>query len=376
MSKAGVVLPKARVLIVGPIPPPYMGPSLATQILLQSGLSEHFDLYHLNTSHHKSWKSLGSFSMSNIWAALVHSMQLVLLMVKKRPDIIYIPISQTTIGYLRDSIFILIGKIFRCKVIAHLRGGYFRKWLDGTNFIVRRYVYIVHSFVDAQIVLGECLRSVFHGLVPCESIFVVPNGRDFDWSPSQGKCGDRKKLRVLFLGNLIESKGALDVLKSAKVVWAEGCDVEFLFAGAWRDDRVKNELEAQARKNKDNAIKLLGTVVGRPKADLLLGADIFVFPTYYPFEGHPWVIVEAMAAGLPIITTDHAAIRESVLQDVNGFIVEKQNSQDIARRIVQLCQDDGLRQAMGVASRIRYEKYFTERAMLEQLIPVFRSVVA
>ena len=94
------------------------------------------------------------------------------------------------------------------------------------------------------------------------------------------------------------------------------------------------------------SIKFIGTVSGQSKVDVLLQADVFVLPTYYPAEGQPWAILEAMAAGLPIISTDQGAITESVVDGVNGFIVEKRNSDQVAAKIVQLCQDSRLRRLM------------------------------
>ena len=81
----------------------------------------------------------------------------------------------------------------------------------------------------------------------------------------------------------------------------------------------------------DGCITFLGPVSGQPKTDLLLDADIFVLPTYYPREGQPWVLIEAMAAGLPIVTTDQAAIRETVDYGVNGFLVDKRDATQVGR---------------------------------------------
>jgi len=69
-------------------------------------------------------------------------------------------------------------------------------------------------------------------------------------------------------------------------------------------------------KYSETSVHVVGPVVGTQKFELLSSSDIFVFPTYYPPEGHPWVIVEALAAGLPIISTDQGAITESVFHGV------------------------------------------------------------
>ena len=360
-------------LIIGPVPPPYMGPSMATEILMNSGLADAFDLVHLDTSHHKGLDTFGAINWRNVTSAFRHAFQLAAMILKCRPDIVYVPISQTTIGYLKDSLFILLAKVLGRNVVCHLRGAYFRKWLKGAGGIVRWYVSRVHSLVDAQIVLGECLRPLFAGLVPEDRIFVVPNGRDFEWSPPQDEMTSSGRLRVLYLGNIIKTKGVLDVLRAAPMVKDAGCEAQFLFAGGFRDETIKAEMEKGVRNYGEDLIKLLGPVVGQRKSDVLLNADIFVFPTYFRFEGHPWVIVEAMAAGLPIVTTDHAAIRESVVSGVNGFLVEKESPSAVAEKIIELCRDTELRKRMGAASVERYQQYFTEAAMVRAMTAALQS---
>jgi len=209
MSKPGVAF-------IGQVPPPYMGPSLATEIILESELGQVFDLIHLDTSHHEELTTLGVLDASNVLAALKHYYMLLKILVINRPALVYIPICQTTIGYLRDSVFILISRLFRKKIVSHLRGGNFRRWYESTGPVTRAYIRFVHRYVDIQIVLGENLRQLFDGLVDNDRIFVVPNGRDFDWpgtiaseDPGNGKT------RILYLSNFIKTKGVLDVLFSA-----------------------------------------------------------------------------------------------------------------------------------------------------------------
>lgn len=374
-TDAGDTGKRPRVLIIGPTPPPYMGPTLATEIILESSLSKKFELLHLDTSHHDTLATLGAINQRNVFSALKHSAQLVLKIVRQWPDIVYIPISQTTIGYIKDSFFILLSKALGRKVVCHLRGGYFRQWFDDANVAVRSYVRLVHSTVDAQIVLGECLRPLFEGLVPADAIFVVPNGRDFDFAPPSEAVRPDAKIRVLYLGNLFETKGVLDVARAIPQVRDAGCQVEFVFAGSCNYPHVAEALESCQREQGEDVVKLPGSVVGQAKLDLLLSSDILVFPTYFPFEGHPWVIVEAMAAGLPVISTDHAAIRESVEDGVNGYLVEKQAPGDLADKIVALCRDKELRNRMGKASRNLYEAKFTEAKMVDYMSMALTSMI-
>ena len=114
-------------------------------------------------------------------------------------------------------------------------------------------------------------------------------------------------------------------------------------------------------------------MTGKAKNVFLGQADIFVFPTYYPPEGHPWVVVEAMAFGLPVITTDHGAISESVYDGINGFIVEKQNPRMIANRLLTLLNNREMRRDLGSASRKLYLERFTEKVMVRNLCSTFHS---
>jgi glycosyltransferase involved in cell wall biosynthesis len=368
------------IIIVGAVPPPFMGPTVATKIILNSSLRNEFKLIHFDTSDHRDLRQLGVVDFTNIYLSIKHYLCLFVLILKKRPEVIYMPINQTTLGYFRDTIFILISKLFGRNVICHLRGGNFRNWYSSSSALTRWFVRRVHSLVDGQIVLGESLRNLFEGILPDEKIFVVPNGTnfpDFVYAASSEQCVNlNKKISILFLSNFIREKGLFDVIAAIPEIMRFGGNIEFVFAGEWIDKETKIEFDRFIKGHSNLPIRLLGPVNGKLKLDLFSSADIFVFPTYYPPEGHPWVIVEAMAAGLPIITTDQGAITESVKEGVNGFIVEKRNSQKIAEKIKFLIDHPDIRKKMGEESRRLYLENFTEEKMIERLSCAFHAVLS
>jgi glycosyltransferase involved in cell wall biosynthesis len=113
---------------------------------------------------------------------------------------------------------------------------------------------------------------------------------------------------------------------------------------------------------------------GEQKLKCFSNADIFIFPPREP-EGHPWSIVEAMAAGLPVISTDKGAITESVIDGVNGFIVNSASPEELAERIKLLIEGEALRKKMGEQGRNIYLQNFTEEKMVESLTEVFNRVI-
>ena len=367
---------KLTVLFLGALPPPSIGPTLATKYLLASSLAERHNIVHLDTSDHRPMTTLSAIDWTNILVALRSYIAMVRKLAGRKFDLVYIPISQTTIGYLKDSVYILIAKLFRTKVVTHLRGGNFRNWLASASGFTRLYVKSVHGLVDAQIVLGEKLRALFDGVLPPTKIHVVPNGRDFEALPLRRPSPD---VRFLFLSNVRKEKGVLDFLSGAVMLAAEGCfSSQFIVAGS-RGARgagtVDADIDSLLKQHPEFQVTFVEKLDDNEKRRVLANADVFVFPTYYSLEGHPWVIVEAMAAGLPIISCDQGCIVESVIDGENGFIVPKRNPRALMEAMRDIGEDAERRKEMGARSRMLYEKGLTESASVARLSNVLEVAV-
>ncbi len=362
---------KPKIIFLGHLPPPYMGPSIATQIILNSSLRKKYLLIHLDLSDRRDLSKLGRVDWTNIMLAIKHYVSLLYLILRHWPQAVYIPHNQTTIGYLRDIGFIAISKLLGRKVICHLRGGNFRNWYNESSSFMRLLVRFFHHKVDAQIVLGENLRSLFEGLVPSEKIFVVPNGRNFPQTGWTEKENSRPK--VLFLANLRKEKGVFDFLKASSLIHANYPSVEFVLAGGWRSLFEKKIFEEFCQNHPEIPLFLVGTVVGEDKWKLFREADIFVFPPCSS-EGHPWVIVEALAHGLPVIATEQGCISESVFSEKNGFLVEVGKPEQIAEKVRILLENKELLNTMGQNSYRLYQEKFTEENLVIQMDLVFQKV--
>jgi glycosyltransferase involved in cell wall biosynthesis len=366
---------KKKIIFFGKLPPPFIGPAVATRILLNSKLKDVFDLIHLDLSDHRDINTLGKLDFTNFYLTFKQYSRLLWLLVKHKPDLVYIPVGQTTVSYIRDSIFILLVRLFRRKVVCHLRGGNFKNWYNSARRLVKWWVRYVHRKVSAQIVLGNNLRHLFNWIIPDERIFVVPNGGNYKFPPVKK---NENNIHVLFLSNLLRTKGVLEVLRAAVIINESEKikNIKFLFAGNWQDNETRKDFEEILAKYPHLPVEVIGSIQGEEKLWLLASADIFVFPTFYPHEGHPWVIVEAMAAGLPIISTDHGAIVESVVDGKNGFIVEARNPHQVADKIEFLVENPKTREQMGMESKKRYIENFTEKRMVKRLGDIFEKVMA
>jgi glycosyltransferase involved in cell wall biosynthesis len=88
-------------------------------------------------------------------------------------------------------------------------------------------------------------------------------------------------------------------------------------------------------------------------------ANVFVLPTFYHYECLPFVLLEAMEFGLPVISTPEGAIRDIIEDSVTGYIIPQRNTAVLAEKMERLILQPNLRSIMGRAGRERYEHMFT-----------------
>jgi glycosyltransferase involved in cell wall biosynthesis len=222
----------------------------------------------------------------------------------------------------------------------------------------------------------QLFSSRSQSFLPHERIFSVHNGIEtFKFSPPLQKT--KSHTQVLHLSNLTRTKGFFVLLEAIPQVIAHLKDIRFVFAGAWKDIRDKADAEKFVReKQLQDFVVWKGPVVGEAKEQLFYESDIFVFPTFYPIETFGIVNLEAMQAGLPIITTGRAAIPEVVEDGVNGFIVPEQDPNAVAEKILLLAQDEHLRQRMRENNLKKFHQFYTKEKYAERLIRTIEQIHA
>jgi glycosyltransferase involved in cell wall biosynthesis len=365
----------STILVIGPTPPPLHGVAVSTQLILDSPVLAAFRRVHLDTSDRRSGRNIGAFEPGNVVLALWHALMCLILLGWRRPRLVYLPISQGAGGYLRDLAFILPCEALGVPVVVHLRGSEFRQFYTNAHPLLQALIRYSLARVARVIVLGETLRDIFDGLVPPERVAVVPNGTPDihpGLAPADKPAG---RVRGLYLSNLRRRKGVLVALAAAIQSLQRYPQLEFVFAGEWRFAHVRDEaLALVAASGVGDRLHFVGAVDGDDKQRLLLSADFFVFPPIEP-EGHPRVVLEAMAAGLPVITTPQGALIETVVEGCTGFFVEPGDASAIVAHIARLIEDPDRRIAMGRAARERYLSEYTAEVAHARLLRVFADVL-
>lgn len=364
--------PKPGILILGKLPPPFMGPAIATQILLQSGLNDYYKLIHLDTRINTSLESLGKWSINKISVSVRIYFRMLRICLKQKPELILIPISQTSTGFIKDFVFITIGKLTGRKIVLQLRGSNFVNWQNKSSSVMKAIVKTAMKWAEGIIVLGNNLRFLFQDYFPAEKIFVIPNGGNF--KIPKGTEKNEETVRLLFLANLFDAKGIRDVIDAIHILNKQMKDRFTLdVVGKWLEVETQNYCMKQIADHK-LPVQIHEATSGVEKMNYYASSDIFIFTPRDP-EGHPWVIVEAMAAGLPIIATDKGAIKESVINGSNGFIVADRNPKEIADRLELLIADTQLRKTMAAQSLNYYREKFTEEKMVDNYVRCFNQLI-
>ncbi len=366
-----------KILIIGPVPPPYHGVSVVTVMILESKIRKKYEILHLDTSDRRSLTNIGKLDFPNILLTCKQLLNLCCVLHKYKPHVVYLPLCQTIKGLMRDVIFISLSKMKQAKIVIHLHGSYFRTLFDTTNMFGKFLINKICRAVSKSIVLGEGLRSIFENLIPDDRIVVIPNGIDDQYNEVHSKTFSANKdnhKKILYLSSLAEVKGYLDVINAIPDVVKDNGSTEFIFAGDyWNDTDKEISQRFIERNNLARNVNYVGIVTGYAKKELFLSSDIFVLPSYN--EGQPLVILEAMASGLPIIATDTGAISDMVIDGENGFIVEKQRPDQIAEKIRLLLTDSNLRKRMGRKNRERYLKYYTKDKFISKLAETFKETL-
>ena len=363
---------RVRLLILGPTPPPVHGVAVAVQTLLGSNLANRFQVAHLDLADRRGIQHVNKPDLHDVVLFVRQWLKLLRILINFYPNVSYLVLSQSTVGFLRDSLLIWPAYLRGSHVVLHLHGGNFREWFLGRSWIMQAYVKVVFRCVTRAIVLGESLKAQFDGLLEKNRISVVPNGIDWSGSePTRSALRSADRFRILHLSTLSHLKGALVFLRAVPRVVQKRKDIEFMMAGPWSHDEDRRWAEDFIRQHKlETFVLFSGQVDAAAKRTLFDSADVFVFPGVQQ-EGQPLVVIEAMAAGVPVIFTDRGCLRDTVLDGVTGLEVPIGDPVQLAERILWLLDQPEQMRLMGARARKRYEAMYTKERHIQRMIDVF-----
>ena len=323
------------ILIIGPLPDPINGCSYANEILCRNLQKKDLEFQTINASTPViSSKQGSSFSIKKAFGFIITYLEIYKVFCA---SILYITPGQTFFGLAKYAPFILISILLNKPYIIHVHGNYLGDEYKRLKGIKSKFFYFLTSKAAAGIVLSESLKANFNGLLPNSKIHIVENFVDNSILCSNSNIIKRTdKLRLLYLSNLMEEKGIIDVIDSLILLQEKGIEFEACFAGKIEDDI--NTLVTIKLAKLGSKAKLLGLVTGDEKNKVLFDSNVFVLPTYYQMEGQPISILEALATGNIIITTNHAGIPD-IIHSENGYFISPKSPTEITEKLVYIANN-------------------------------------
>jgi glycosyltransferase involved in cell wall biosynthesis len=194
------------------------------------------------------------------------------------------------------------------------------------------------------LVLSQEERTAWCSALPDLPVHVVRNPYAATMGPRPARRPGPGPVRILFVGRVMRRKGLLDLVEACALLPADTYELRVVGAG-----EELAEVRALAG-DRGVDLRLDGFLTGEDLAAAYLAADVFCLPTYW-YEGLPTVLLEAMDAGLPIVTTRTRGAADVLVEEVHALFVPPRSPGALAAALRRLVESPALRTRLGEANR-------------------------
>lgn len=364
---------KPKLLCILHQSPPHHGAAKVGDFIVNSDkINNEFECKFIPIRSSKNIKEIGKFSFEKIRSAIKLKNDIEKAIKKFKPDIIYYTPAIGIIGFLRDY---FVTKPIReylkeknVKVYYH----YHTKGVDKfkKNFLLYE---LFKNFLKNinLILLSPMLKDEFKEF-NINNIYYLPNGIEDYFQDKENfkkylniKFRKKNKNNILFLSNMIKSKGYFEVLKLAK----KYKNYNFNFAGSWMNENDKKDFFDFIDQHHLNNVKFYGFVNGEEKYNLFKENFIFIFPTKYINEAFPLVLLESLSFGIPVITTKEGSI-PYIIDEKSGVLID--DEKDL---LGNFCKYFNLLVNIETSKhcRARYVNNFTLKIFEENLVNILKK---
>ena len=330
-----------NIVMIGPFPNPITGQSIANRSVRNEFARLGLSVYAVNTNSSKinDISSQGRLALSTLMKAVLQQLRTIAYLFKTPNCKVYITPGQSLLGFLRYAPSILVAHYCKHKVTLHFHGAYFGQMYLKSNQYLQLLIRYILERTSRIIVLGPSLKWMFKQSDKIEEkVVCCVNG-----IPSQlllSKDGLTKKqskhdssfIKLVYISNLIESKGILDLLDAMQILLNKGWQVSLDICGSL-DQAIHDRFQKKFKPLKSYCT-YHGVLDGPEKAVIFEKNEVFCLPTYYPVEGQPISILEAYGQGCAVVTTDHGGIKDIFVEGKNGVFCKPRDPNSVAEAIV------------------------------------------
>lgn len=350
---------KHRVLMVGMhLTKTRGGISTLIAEILKSSLKDDFEFTYIESQA----EDFGKFGKAFLAVRAIARFSL--NCVSKRPNLIYVHLGSNASLY-RESIFIFLAKLFGKKVIAHFHAGDIDNYYPFQRKIGQKFIQTALGLSDCIIAVSKESARQLREITQSQNISVITNAIDISIFNGEKKLSTDVKhdgaVRLLFVGAIGKLKGEKDLIRALAILrdGKPNLKVSFLGYGAESLKEYCDELEIT------DFVEYLGAVSMDERVRFFQQSDIFVLPTYA--EAMPMSVIEAMAAGLPVISTQVGGIPELIEDGADGLLFTPGDVNALAEKISFLLNNKDARIRIGNKAKQKAREQMDFRLYVNKL---------
>jgi glycosyltransferase involved in cell wall biosynthesis len=280
----------------------------------------------------------------------------------KNPKLVYVHVGSNASLY-RETFFVILAKIFGQKTVAHFHAGDVEEYLEKQSKLGKKYISWAIGLSDKLIAVSANSANKLRNIAPKNEIEIIVNAintKPFAFSTNRFEARNGT-VRILFVGAMGKLKGETDLAQAVKLLIEKHPNLRVSFLGFGGEKLEKYCAEIGIEK----VIEFIGAVSLEERLEFFENADIFALPTYA--EAMPMSVIEAMAAGLPIVSTTVGGIPELIDENEEGFLVKPANVGKLAEKLSKLIGDKNLRVKMGEKAQIKVKDKLDFAVFTEKL---------
>lgn len=349
-----------KLLLIGPLPPPLGGTTVAFRQLVHELRSrEDISLEVIDTSPGETSGPLARISeLLRIWLRLVRAFP--------QCEIVSLHASSRR-AVLMGAVLYWMCRLFRKPLVVRVFGGSLDEVYTSFSGFGR---YLVRTMFRAQVVLLQTKHLVqfFSEKFPQANILWFPNSRPlWEGEPSK-KIGTDVDHRFVFVGHVKPSKGIRELIAAAAQLNCTNFAVDVygpLQEGMHQDEFLNHKY-----------VSYRGMLQSEDVIPTLAAYDALVFPTYYSGEGYPGVILEAYMAGIPVIATCWRSIPEIVEDGRSGMLVEPRNVASLSQAMQTFIDSVDIREVLAEGAKVKAQAFASTHWNRQEFFRICKSVMA
>lgn len=331
-------------------------------------LNNYYNITSITYSYNSDLTKTGRFALNKYIIFLKILIKTLTKVLQKRPECIYFQISCFGPSFYRDSIIILLLKLMNKKILLHIRVKGFKNNIKTNTLKYKYYKYIFSGvyLICLSRLLVDDLKHIANG-----KIYVVNNGIPLIKKYRKKKM--HETLRITFFSNLLYSKGIQTFIEAISLLIQEDIKFRAYIAGDKADLDSKKLNIILNKYNLNNYIEYIGPQYDEKKHNLLSDTSLLIFPTLN--DAFPGVVLDAMQYEIPVITTNEGALPEIVDNGKTGFIVSKDNPEEIVEKVLFFYTDRKKLISFGKNARSKFLQEYTFEIFEENMKNVFNMVL-